>query len=221
MISYAIKEGDTHSLHLYILISFSSPECLALVSLLPWYLYLQYCLLIDDLGRQRQLFILNQPYIFLRFFSLSARVSPVSHMASITTPLAGVSCASLPLLPSTEYWYYSQLLSRRRLHVKVTDYSQIVSHKMDVDTVKTKVKNSRYPHVAAFFSDLLLVYENAVKYYENCGKLRDKLVYEAAKVYMKKRCKNHVSYTGRGRRGQRGSCDDLAAHPPLCLFVRL
>ena len=91
-------KGDTHSLHLYILISFSSPECLALVSLLPWYLYLQYCLLIDDLGRQRQLFILNQPYIFLRFFSLSARVSPVSHMASITTPLAGVSCASLPLL---------------------------------------------------------------------------------------------------------------------------
>ena len=104
MISYAIKEGDTHSLHLYILISFSSPECLALVSLLPWYLelYLQYCLLIDDLGRQRQLFILNQPYrLFfyqVRFFSLSARVSPVSHMASITTPLAGVSCASLPLL---------------------------------------------------------------------------------------------------------------------------
>lgn len=62
------------------------------------------------------------------------------------------------------------------------DYKKIVPNKMDVGTVKDKLKNARYPHVEAFFGDLLRVYQNAVKYYEKNGMLRNKLIYKAAKV---------------------------------------
>lgn len=65
---------------------------------------------------------------------------------------------------------------------KVTDYGTIVTAKMDLETVKSRHKNARYPQVEAFFSDLLPVFVNAVNYYEQGGHHRNKLVYEVAKV---------------------------------------
>lgn len=53
---------------------------------------------------------------------------------------------------------------------------------MDLDTVKAKHKNTRYGHVDAFFGDLLPVYDNAIRYFEQGGKHRNKVIYEAAKV---------------------------------------
>lgn len=64
----------------------------------------------------------------------------------------------------------------------MTDYSKIVTSKIDLETVRSKQKNTRYGHVEAFFAELLLVYVNAVSYFEQGGTHRNKVVYEAAKV---------------------------------------
>lgn len=65
----------------------------------------------------------------------------------------------------------------------MTDYCNIVKTRMDLDSVKSKHRISRYPTVAALFTDVFLVYTNAIKYYEQRGKLGDAVVYKAAKVY--------------------------------------
>lgn len=70
---------------------------------------------------------------------------------------------------------------------QVPDYSQIVTNKMDLETVKSRHKNARYPHVEAFFGDLLLVYTNAETYYDRGGKHRNKCIYETAKVWVVRR----------------------------------
>lgn len=65
---------------------------------------------------------------------------------------------------------------------QATDYPKIISNKMDMDTVTKTLKLNRYPNVEAFFGDLLLVYDNATRYYEEGGQHKDDAVYEAAKV---------------------------------------
>lgn len=65
---------------------------------------------------------------------------------------------------------------------QVKDYSKLVPVKMDLDSIKSKHRNVRYPTVEALFADVLSVYTNAVMYYEKGGIYKDKFVYEAAKV---------------------------------------
>lgn len=53
---------------------------------------------------------------------------------------------------------------------------------MDVDSVSRTLKLHRFPTVEAFFGDLLLVYANAIHYFEQGGAFKSNDVYEAAKV---------------------------------------
>lgn len=59
-----------------------------------------------------------------------------------------------------------------------------MSTKMDVNTVVKRLKNNRYPTVESLFGDLLLVYDNAIRYYQQGGAHKNILIYEAAKVYL-------------------------------------
>lgn len=78
---------------------------------------------------------------------------------------------------------FSRICGRCRDTVlKVDDYGKIVPVKMDLDTVKGKHKNHRYPTVEAFFAEIFVVYTNASTYYERGGAHRNKLIYDAAKV---------------------------------------
>ena len=68
------------------------------------------------------------------------------------------------------------------LCIQATDYERIITTKMDVDTVSRTLKLNRYPTVEAFFRDVLLVYDNAIRYFEQGGAFKSNDVYEAAKV---------------------------------------
>lgn len=68
------------------------------------------------------------------------------------------------------------------LSIQATDYENIITQKMDVDTVSRTLKLNRYPTVEALFGDLLLVYGNAIRYFEQGGAFKSNDVYEAAKV---------------------------------------
>lgn len=56
-----------------------------------------------------------------------------------------------------------------------------------MNTVGSRLKLNRYPTVEAFFADLLLVYDNAIRYYQQEGKFRIDNIYEAAKVCLRVR----------------------------------
>lgn len=53
---------------------------------------------------------------------------------------------------------------------------------MDMNSVARKLKNNRYPTVETFFNDLFLVYDNAIRYFEQGGLFKSMDIYEAAKV---------------------------------------
>lgn len=78
---------------------------------------------------------------------------------------------------------------------QVTDYLSIVQVKVDMDSIKIKLKNTRYPTVAALFTDIFMVYTNATTYYERGGKLGDVIVYKAAKVGREEEARDCVSCT--------------------------
>lgn len=56
---------------------------------------------------------------------------------------------------------------------------------MDVNTVVKRLKNNRYPTVESLYGDLLLVYDNAIRYYQQGGAHKNILIYEAAKVVLR------------------------------------
>lgn len=92
---------------------------------------------------------------------------------------SGFLCTYQRVLISCFFLLLLSVLSPSR---QVTDYGKIVTAKMDLDTVKARHKNTRYGHVDAFFGDLFPVYDNAIRYFEQGGKHRNKIIYEAAKV---------------------------------------
>lgn len=67
-------------------------------------------------------------------------------------------------------------------HAQATDYEKIITNRMDILSVSRKLKNNRYPTVEAFFNDVFLVYDNAIRYYQQEGQFKTVDVYEAAKV---------------------------------------
>lgn len=64
----------------------------------------------------------------------------------------------------------------------MTDYTKIVQSKVDLESVKGKHRNTRYPTVDALFAEVVAVYANAMTYYEKGGKHRNELIYQGAKV---------------------------------------
>lgn len=68
------------------------------------------------------------------------------------------------------------------LFSQATDYEKIITNKMDINSVGKRLRNNRYPTVEAFFNDLFLVYDNAIRYYEQGGLCKSVDVYQAAKV---------------------------------------
>lgn len=116
--------------------------------------------------------------MMLCWFHVSS--SPVVHRARAHKVTGGHTCVLVGLARSIPL----RLLRRIRgpSRPQATDYESIVTNQTNVEKVLRHVKSGRYSSVEAFFSDLLLVYRNAKRYYEEGGKHKDIFIYEAAKV---------------------------------------
>ena len=83
---------------------------------------------------------------------------------------------------------FRQLLLVILSSLQCPDYFDIISDPMDLQTVKCRIKSSKYSSIDDFLTDIFLIFSNAVEYNKANSKVGRAV--RSLKQYFEKRCNN-------------------------------